>query len=150
MPTTLIAELVRPKLQRLEEAILDIVQLPGRLRTDWNRLCREAARTEQVEELHAAREEYREIYDSYLELAEGYFGLAEKDSSPLASDVRQAANEIRQLADEIFSTWQTLDDLYRILIDKLSLPNEVLLQLAKIHKPPQSWYDETSNPFTPE
>jgi hypothetical protein len=33
---------------------------------------------------------------------------------------------------------------------RAALSNERLLRLAKKHRPPQSWYDENTNPFEPK
>jgi hypothetical protein len=67
-----------------------------------------------------------------------------------ADELARAVDELRRLYDELFPRWQTREDLTGILIDKFSLPNVALIALAEKHPPPQSWYDETDDPFAAE
>ena len=44
--------------------------------------------------------------------------------------------------------WQTLDDLYQILIEKFTLPAAKLDEIAAKHPPPPSWFEGTDDPFS--
>ena len=150
MPPTLIADLNHPKIQWLESFASEMLELPARLRQDWDRLSSTVARSGRSAELHAAREEYLKVYEGYLHTLDGFRGLAEVVHSPVAEQFRQAAEQVRQLKAEIFEGWNTQEDLEQKLVDKFTLPNEVLIALAEKYPPPQSRYDESTNPFVPD
>ena len=131
-------------------------QVAEELRDQWERTSREAARTRTIDELHAARGEYHALLKGHLRLVEEYQALTEVHqrvfgSNPAwAEELKRAADELRKLYDELFPRWQSREDLTGILIDKFSLPNAALIALAEKHPPPQSWYDETDDPFAAE
>jgi hypothetical protein len=149
MSATLIAEFTRPEVRWLEALVPEMLELPARLRRDWHRLCLTVAEAGpgRIAELHSGRDEYRKVYEGYLETLDGFQGLAEAVGSPLAARFRQAAEQLRQLKDEVFGGWNTQEDLEHKLVAELSIPQEVLRELAAKYPPPQSWYDETGNPF---
>ena len=66
----------------------------------------------------------------------------------MREELARTLSELVQLRDEIFSNWHTADDLARILIEKFSLPAETLRELAAKTPPPQSWFEETTDPFS--
>lgn len=150
MSATVVAKHTARELEHLAAVARDLLDTPERMRGDWDRLCREVARTGQIEDLHAGRKEYLAVYENYLKILTDFADLMATVGSPLAGDFRRATDDLRRLRDEIFSRWVSQDDLEQILLDKLSLPNSVLIELAREHPPPQSWYDETGNPFVPE
>lgn len=59
----------------------------------------------------------------------------------------------RMILDELRTSRQAQDELGEVWaeeIRKTTLPNEQLLQLAQTRVPPQSWWDETDDPFAPD
>ena len=126
------------------------------LRDLWERTSRDAAANRKVDDLHAARDAYRALLQGHLRLLEDYLSVAELhqlhmgSASKRIAELRRAVDDLRQLHDELFPRWQTLDDLHAILTQKLTLPNAKLDELAAKHSPPQSWYEESIDPFTAE
>jgi hypothetical protein len=128
-------------------------QVTRELRDQWERTCREAANTRKVEELHAARGEYHDLLKGHIRLLEEYQSLTKLHqhifgSNPAwAEELTRAVGELRKLYDELFPRWRTLKDLYAILIEKFSLSQADLERIAAKNPPPQSWFDETDDPF---
>lgn len=126
------------------------------LRELWERTSRDAAATRKIEELHATREAYRALLKGHLLLLEDYLSVAELHQlhlgppSERVSELRRAEEGLRELHDELFPRWQTLDDLHAILAQKFTLSAAKLDELAAKSPPPQSWFDETLDPFTAE
>jgi hypothetical protein len=129
------------------------------LRDRWEALCQETMRTGWIEELHAARGDIQAVFDRYLALFKDYGALF--DLSGRLGDrngrfhqareaVARATDELARLYGEIFPGWQTLHDLAEMLIETFPLSQEQLKALAAAHPPPQSWYDEDFDPFTPD
>jgi hypothetical protein len=50
----------------------------------------------------------------------------------------------------LFPRWQTLEDLEAILLERISLPNEALKQLAVKYPPLPKWYNEVDDQLTLE
>jgi hypothetical protein len=131
--------------------------LPRLLKDRWDYLCREAATTRRVKELHAARPDLLAVLDQIITLHKSYLGLLDlheqftgRDGYPreLREDLTRAIEETIRLRDDIFSNWHTADDLARILIEKFSLPADKLREVAAKHPPPESWFEETADPFS--
>lgn len=126
----------------------------GELRELWDRASRDAAENRRLEELHAARDEYRELLAGHLRLLNEYLSLAELHSRALgsnpawAAELRHAVSDLQSLHDSLFPRWQTLQDLQHILIEKFSLPAEKLRERAALSPPPQAWFEETADPFS--
>lgn len=126
----------------------------GELRERWEGACRDAAEHRKIPELHAAREEYHALLEGHLRLLEEYLAVAELHRrlfGPHAArveELRRAVAELRGLRDELFPRWQTVDDLYRLIIEKLTPPAEQLKALAAKYPPPESWLNETDDPFS--
>lgn len=131
------------------------VAVSSELRQLWERTSRDSASNRTVEELHSARDAYRDLLRGHLKLLEDYISVSELHDRHLApstqiDELRRAAAGLRELHDELFPKWQTLDDLHDILRKKFTLPSAILDELAAKHPPPQSWFDETVDPFTAE
>jgi hypothetical protein len=115
---------------------------------NWDRVCENATATKQVEALHAARDEYEAALQAQIRILKDTLFLAEfghrsgENGSPRTEPWRTAAENLQRFHDELFGRWKTLDDLYRILIEKFSLPAAELKRLAAMYPPPQSWFDE--------
>jgi hypothetical protein len=60
-----------------------------------------------------------------------------------ADDAIRQVKEIRQQA---FDAWPT-DEAAEAAVARFPLSNKELLAIAEKHKPPQSWYEEESNPM---
>jgi len=125
------------------------------IRDLWERTSREAAAQRTVEELHAARDAYRDLLRGHLKLLEDYIAVSELHDRHLGpstqiEELRRAAAGLRELHDELFPRWQSLDDLREILKRQLTLSPEKLNEIAAKHPPPQSWFEETIDPFTAE
>ncbi len=129
-------------------------QVARELRRLWERTSREVAIARKVPELHATRDEYEALLKGHLRLLEEYLALAELHDHILGptrariDELRGAVRDLRQHYDELFPRWQTLEDLYSILNEKLSPSAEKLKSLAAQHPPPRSWYEETDDPFS--
>ncbi|MCI0702195.1 MAG: hypothetical protein L0241_14015 [Planctomycetia bacterium] len=90
------------------------------------------------------------FHKSYLGLLDLHARLTERDLSPhyARKELSQVIEELVKLRENIFSDWRTADDLANILVEKFSLPAEKLKELAAKYPPPQSWYEETTDPFS--
>lgn len=130
------------------------------LRECWETICRETKTAKQVDELHEARDDIRSIFDRYISLFKDYVALLDlieqmtNRNGPLPQlreRINREVEELTRLSGEIFSKWETVDDIAQVLIDKLPpLTPEQLSYIAKHNPPPQSWYDEDFDPFTPD
>lgn len=124
------------------------------LRELWDRASRDAAENRRLDELHAARDEYRELLAGHVRLLSEYLALAELHHRALganpawADELRPAVRDLQGLHDGLFPRWQTLRDLHGILIEKFSLPAETLRERAAKSPPPQAWFEETADPFS--
>lgn len=124
------------------------------LRELWDRASRDAAENRRLDELHAARDEYRELLAGHLRLLTEYLSLAELHHRALGSnpawadELRHAVRDLQSLHDSLFPRWQTLQDLHGILIEKFSLPAAKLRERAAQSPPPQAWFEETADPFS--
>lgn len=117
----------------------------------WQQVCHKAAYDGTAEELHAVRDRYEGLFAGYLRLLEGHqFIRTALDPKGDRSEYLEGVRARRQQTfDEIFGDWHTLEDLERKLVREMSIPNEKLLELAERSPPPQSWWDETDDPFAP-
>ena len=150
MPATLIGEHANLDVERLGVVLADLVQLPEQLTERRERLLHDAGMTSRVEELQAGREEFRKIYDVYLGVIEWYGTLAGSLGSPLATEFERIAEEVRNQREELFGSWITFDDLCKLVIEVIQPSRDRLRAFAASHPPPQSWFDETIDPFTAE
>lgn len=148
MSVTLIREFAARDAARLSTVLADLAKLPDQLAERRKQLFRDVAMNRRAAELHEGREEYRRIYDDYIGVAERYQALAEAAGSPLAAEFESVAEAIRQQRDDLFGRWRTLDDLYQVLIKDLTPSAERLKAFAARSPPPQSWFDETDDPFS--
>lgn len=150
MPATLIREFAARDEERLAAVLAGLRDLPEQLAERRKQQFGDAAEGRRLPELHAERDDYRRLYDRYVEAAEQHRELAEAAGSPLAAEFGRVADEVRSQRDELFARWHTLDDLYRIVIELFTPSPERVAYLAAKYPPPQSWYDETDDPFTAE
>jgi hypothetical protein len=74
--------------------------------------------------------------------------MADQQEWTMKEELSKAICELRKQYDALLVRWQTLDDLTQILIEKFSLPAEKLRELAAKYPPPQSWFEETADPFS--
>lgn len=68
---------------------------------------------------------------------------------PEPERVQMSLDEVQSLYDDLTSRWVTLDDLYLIVAERLAPTPERAAALAAASPPPQAWYDEDADPFTP-
>lgn len=122
------------------------------LRDRWKATCREVGKSNRVEELHAVRENYLRILQAYSLILKGTVLLLPEANGhyPEPERLRKCLDEVQALLDELASRWVTLDDLYSIVAEHLAPSPERAAALAAAYPPPQSWYDEDFDPFTPE
>ena len=160
MPETLAANLIGgDEVLFLEPWVLRLGGMAGVLRARWDSLCREIGRNGKIEELHECRGDVRAVFDRHLDLFKNYFALLDltEQMTERNGPVRHArelvareTEELTRLYDEIFPRWQTLDDLAALLIERMQPTPERLKTLAEAYPPPQSWYDDDFDPFTPD
>lgn len=127
-------------------------QVAVELRDRWEKTVRRAAEGRTVPDLHAARDDYRALLDGHRLLVEQYQAVAGEHGRVFGANPEWAADlaaaaELRGLYDELFPRWQTLDDLFQLLIEKLAIPPEKVAAYAAKHPPPQSFWDEEIDPF---
>jgi hypothetical protein len=156
MSATMLRELFRPR--AMEDFPGPFAhrarEVAEELRADWERTARTAAENRRLDELHAARDDYRALLKGHLRLLEDYLDLTEVHQRAFGpnpvwlEELKRAVDELRKLHDELFPRWQTRDDLAHILIEKFSVPAEKLRDLAAKHPPPASWLEETTDPFS--
>ena len=116
----------------------------------WDRLSREAARAGRGADLHASRDDFEAVVRARLRMLDAGAELADRLGPAGAADpLRAECGALQTLHDRLFPRWRTEDDLYTILVEQLSLPNEKLLELAAAYPAPQSWWDETVDPRLP-
>jgi len=114
----------------------------------WERAIRSASRSHTISVLHESRDEYRATLESHQRMLDELRAIAELRQQD-TSEIDTAASGLRALHDRLFPGWNTLDDLYRIVIESLTLPASRLDEIARKHPLPQSWWDETDDPFSP-
>ena len=133
--------------ERLEVALAGLAALPEVLAARKEKLFRDVIASKRVDELHASRDAFRRHFDDRIGIAERYQSIAENSGSLLAVEFAAAADELRSQRDELFAKWQTMDDLYRILIELVTPSRERMRELVEKYPAPQSWIDATDNPF---
>ena len=148
MPATLIREFAARDADRLAAALAGMRDLPEQLTERRKQMFGDAAEARRLPELHAGRDDYRRLYDHYVGAAEHYAGVAEAAGDPSAADFARVADEVRAQRDDLFGRWQTLDDLYRVVIDLFTPSPERSAYLAAKYPPPASFWDETDDPFS--
>lgn len=153
MVTPLLRELAGPfpPFFRFEEPWFLHDRNVRRLQDAWNHVCGQAIRGGSAEELHAARDDYQAILLGHLKILDGCLALVSRfegefPEAELAERFAQTRNELQKHYDALFPRWQTIDDLEAMLLERASLPNDQLKELAAKHPPPQAWYDEADAP----
>jgi hypothetical protein len=127
----------------------------GEVSGAWDRACRRATESGSAEELHSARDDYQALLLAHLKILDGWLTLLSRfprEYPPgFAEDFTSIRDQLRKHYDSLFPRWQTLEDLEAILLERASLPNDQLKELAAKYPPPQAWYDETDGaPATQE
>ena len=117
----------------------------------WDDVCRQAIASGSAEELHAAREGYQTFLLAHLKILDGLQILAtrfegEHHHPEIDKLVSRTREQLQKHYDSLFPQWQTLEDLEAILLERISLPNAQLKELAAQNPPPQKWYDEAEIP----
>jgi len=139
-----------------ERLYSDHLALPQQLAANWRTLARTVADTKRVEQLHEERGEYQSIVrggiDQLNSFAELCRHLAANNSPPPAflAEVELALADVRGFHDNLFAKWQTLDDLYALVVQEIPVPTERLKAYAEAHPIPQSWHDEDFTGLMPE
>ena len=120
----------------------------------WEATRRETLRMGDAEALHAQRDQCESFFKGELERIDDCLKAVapQEDREAIRSYARLTAlrDQLATKYNELFPKWQTLDDLEDILLAPLQLSQEQCIELAKRFPPPQSWYGEDFDPFTPE
>lgn len=138
-----------------ERMIRDHLGLPQHVRDTWQKLVQNVVEHRRAEQLHTERAEYQTIVREWIDQLSGFVDFCRRVSLPAAvapavlERAERGLTELREFHDTLFARWQTLDDLYEIVVEQYRLPIERLSAWAAANPPPQSWYDETSDPFEP-
>jgi hypothetical protein len=129
--------------------------IPEHVRDGWRKLVQTTVEQRQVERLHAERDEYLAIVREGIERLEGFADFCRRVNAPgpvpppLGPRIEAGLRELREFHDTLSGRWKTPDDLYAILVEEYRLPEGKLAAWAAANPPPQSWYDETDDPFAP-
>ncbi|QEL13949.1 hypothetical protein [Limnoglobus roseus] len=117
----------------------------------WAATCKAAAVADRVEELHAVREQYLRVLQAYTHFLKALLVLEPDahDDFPERSRLQSCLDELAALHAKLSARWVTLDDLYAITAEYLSPTAAEAVQLAAHSPPPQAWYDEDADPFSP-
>ncbi len=121
----------------------------------WEQICHRITQTGSAEELHATRDDYQTTLLGYLKILDGYLTvmsrfLGDDPDGELLNRFKLNRTLLQKHYDSLFPRWQTLDDLEAILLERVSLPNEQLKELASKYPPPPAWYDEADDQLTME
>lgn len=152
MATAMLEQLFRPP--ALADFTGPFAAAAEGLRAEWDRTSRDAAENRRLDELHAARDEYRALLEGHLRLVEDYLALTELHQRAFgpnpacAGELNRVLGTLRGLHDELFPRWRTAQDLHQILVEKFSLPAAKLRDLAAKSPPPPAWFEETADPFS--
>ncbi|VTR91313.1 unnamed protein product [Gemmata massiliana] len=116
----------------------------------WDRACHQAIQSGSVEELHAARDDYQAVLTGHLKVLDGYSVLANRFSGEylhpeLVNRLPRLRDQLQKHYDSLFPRWQVLQDLEAILLERVSLSNDQLKELAAKNPPPQAWFDEADD-----
>ena len=131
-----------------ERLYTDHLALPQQLVTNWRTLARTAAATKRVEQLHEERGDYQSIVRGWIDQLNSFAELcrqlgASQDSAPsYVARIEQAASELQAFHDKLFLHWNTLDDLYTLVLREMPVLTDMLKAQAGAKPIPQSWYDE--------
>lgn len=120
----------------------------------WERACRQATQSGNAEQLHAERDDYHTTLLAHLKILDGWLTLLSRFRheypSGFAERMTSGRDRLQKHYDSLFPRWQTLEDLEAILLDRVSLSNDQLKELAAEYPPPQAWYDEADAPAAQE
>lgn len=119
------------------------------LPTAWEQTCSRIIQTASAEELQATRDDYHAALLGYLKILDGCLAVMSRfngddSNKDLLNRISLSRDELQKHYDSLFPRWQTLDNLEAILLERISLPNEQLKDLAAKYPPPAAWYDEAN------
>jgi|SRR5579883_117277 len=126
-----------------------------RLKDAWDHVCRQAIQSGNAEELHATRDDYQTILLAHLKILDGCLALLDrfKGEYPQAGFTEHLPalrDELQKHYDSLFPRWQMLEDLEAMLLERASLPNDQLKELAAKFPAPPEWYNESDNAPAPK
>jgi hypothetical protein len=78
------------------------------------------------------------------------FFLVDEPEGLLLNRFKSNRSLLQKHYDSLFPRWQTLEDLEAILLERISIPNEQLKELAAKYPPPPAWYEEADDQLTKE
>lgn len=153
--TAVLRDLFEPNPQLLHPEPWRLYERMGRELLDaWDRVCKERLAAGDAEPLQAVRDEYLAVLLAHMKIIDGYLSLLDREDNPRATahadQVRATRELLQQHHDKLFPRWQTLDDLECILLAPLALSKAQRDMLVAHYPPPQSWFEETIDPFEPE
>jgi hypothetical protein len=133
--------------------------LPGhitqRLMTAWDQICQRITQTGSAESLHAIRDDYQATLLGYLKILDGYLAVmsffpGDQPDGLLLNRFKTNRYLLQKHYDSLFPRWQGLEDLEAILLERISISNDQLKELATKYPPPPVWYNETDDQLTSE
>ena len=150
MPDSMLGHAARLRLPELLGYYESGVHLSLKL---WEDLCKEALRTGDAAPLHDQHDSCESSFRSVLENIDVCLRVTEGHTDTATGVLRARLTALRDQQatkyGELFPKWRTLEDLEDILLARMIPPLDVRIDLAKRFPPPQSWYDETEDPFAP-
>ena len=156
MSAVMMKDLVQPFGEYPASMFRDAAGFAARLRAQWERAIHDAALTRRLPELHKTRDEYRLMLEGHLRLREELRTVAaihhhamDLEGEP-DGELDAALDGLRKFHDELFPRWDTYEDFCQMALEVVRIPASRLDEIARKHPPPQSWYDETINPFEEE
>ncbi len=154
MIATMPSELLKSNARQRAVALLGHYERVAQFAIEvWEATCRETLRIGDAEALHAQRDQCESFFKGELERIDDCLGVVapREDREAIRSYARLTAlrDQLATKYNELFPKWHTLDDLEEILLSSKIPPREVRIELAKRFPPPQTWYEEDFDPFTP-
>ncbi len=140
------------KLDKAMPVLAHALSLPTEARAYWQKLIRSPA-----DELHASRSTVVGEFDQLLThanmTAEALPALATLAGRvvPDLDRLPDARRELSQFIEMVVTRWKTEDDLHRLIVETIELPEWVTEGPVPAHfRPPQSWWDAVDDdPFQP-
>ena len=136
----------------------DHLAIADRVLANWKAMIHTMILEKKIEQLYSSRKEYEEIVRDWISQLDEFINLLINAFGPHYNDdsigvLGRAQKSRRTLADfsnRIFQRWNTPDEFDDLLLDETAISPAVFDEFAKRFPPPQSWYDETDNPFEPD
>lgn len=150
MAATLTRDFSRSELERLDVAAADLSKLSEQLEPRREKLFHQAAEPNRLRELHDGRADYLKILEVHQRIVERFQALAETVNSPLSSEFEAISEQLRQQRESLEQRWRSFEDLYALALEGLQPSSHRLQTLTVSHPPPESWMNETMDPFAAE